>query len=334
MKMNARDPLAKVKHLDACLLEDSQYKKTTGLESIELPNEAGRAIALADVCLAVRFLGKTLAAPLMIAPMTGGVERGQMLNERFARVAEQFQIPMGVGSQRLALENPQLCGLFQVRKWAPTTLIFGNLGAANLTPDNAVNNARRAVEMIKADALFIHFNAMQEACQSDGDVDLRQSLKALEQICSALERDKIPVFAREVGFGLSQMAVRRFLDAGVGGLDCAGAGGTSWAKVESLCASDSAHKKMGQVFGEWGIPTAESIQNVRSVSREVPLVACGGIRNGLDVLKALSLGADVAAMARPFLLAALMGESELEAFVEQCLLELKVGLFGMGKTGF
>jgi len=330
MKMNTRDPLAKIKHLDACLLEESQYKKTTGLEQVELPNEAACPIALSQIDLSTTFLGKRIKAPIMIAPMTGGVERGRTLNERWARAAEHFQIPMGVGSQRLAIENADLAPLFGIRQYAPTTVIFGNLGAANLRLDTAVDYARRAVQMLEANALFIHFNAMQEGCQEQGDSDFTGVLSAFEKLCRALHDDGVPVFAREVGFGLSQSATKRLIDAGANGVDCAGAGGTSWSKVESLCASRAETARLGEVFGEWGIRTADSIRNVRAVSKEVPLIATGGIRNGLDALKALYLGADIASMARPFLLTGIKSDQAVNDLIQTCMQELRLGLFGLG----
>jgi isopentenyl-diphosphate delta-isomerase len=331
MTANFRDPNAKLKHIDACLLDQSQYAKRAGFERFDLSNEAGLPICLDDVVLATNFCGREFAAPLMISPMTGGVERGAELNRLWATAAEHFHLPMGVGSQRIAIEQGDRAGFFQIRKVAPTAFLFANLGAANLTRANAKDLALRAVEMIDANALFIHFNAMQEACQK-ADTDFRECLQAMEIICASLREHGVKVFAREVGFGLSKQAAQRFLDAGVDGLDCAGAGGTSWSKVEAMCATSTPEARLGEVFGEWGIPTAQSILNVRSVSPATALIACGGVRSGLDIAKALALGADMVGMARPMLLAANDGEESLHAFIETILHELKVSMFASGTT--
>lgn len=332
MAANFRDPKQKLKHLDACLQEASQYLKKTGFERFDLGNEAGTPIKLADIDLTTLFCEHTFAAPLMILPMTGGVERGAELNRLWARAAEQHRLPMGVGSQRIAIEQGDLAGFFQIRKVAPSAFIFGNLGAANLTRANARELGLRAIAMIEANALFVHFNAIQEACQEKGDTDFCETLQALEIICATLQKEKVKVFAREVGFGLSAAAAKRFLNAGVDGIDCTGAGGTSWSKVEAMCASNEKVARLGNVFADFGIPTADSILNVREVSRDVPLIAGGGVRSGLDVAKAIALGANMAGMARPMLLAATAGEDALHRFIESILLELKVAMFGAGVT--
>jgi len=329
MNGKLRDPNAKLKHLDACLLEGSQYSKSAGFEQFELINQAGLALSLNDVSTEVEFCSRKFSAPLMISPMTGGVERGADLNRLWARAAQEFGLPMGVGSQRVAIEKEDRAGFFQIRRFAPSAFLFANLGAANLNRYNARELALRAVEMIEANAIFIHFNAMQEACQR-ADTDFRESIVALEAVCAALKPQGVKVFAREVGFGLSPEAARRFIAAGVDGVDCAGAGGTSWSKVEAMCGGDPAQVRLGQVFGEWGIPTAQSIANVRSISNNIPLVAAGGIRSGLDVAKALSLGADMVGMARPMLLAANESEEALHRFIESVLHELRVAMFASG----
>ncbi len=329
MTFKTREPSAKLAHIEACLNADVEYQKTTGLEKYDFVNQAAKSISLKEIDTSTCMLGKRLNAPLMIAPMTGGIERGLELNQRWARAAEHWQIAMSVGSQRIGLEDPSKAAFFQIRKHAPTTLIFGNIGAAQICRDFGIDEAKKAVEMIEADALFIHFNAMQEACQ-DGDVDFKDLDRKLTEMCSALKKVGIPVFAREVCFGLSPEAAKRLIDVGVDGIDCAGAGGTSWAKVEALCAKNDRQKKMGHCFGEWGIPTATSILNVRSVSTDIPLIATGGLRSGIDVAKVIALGADLGAMARPMLLAACTSEQALFELIEDVIAQLRVCMFGAG----
>ncbi|OGQ11214.1 MAG: type 2 isopentenyl-diphosphate Delta-isomerase [Deltaproteobacteria bacterium RBG_16_71_12] len=325
----ARDPSSKTEHLDACLTPAVEYSKRAGFESFDFVNQALPELALEDIDLSTSMCGKELAAPLMIAPMTGGVERAHQLNLRLARAAQRFGLAMGVGSQRVALEDGARARFFEVRSAAPDILLFANFGAAQLAHGWGVDHARRAVDMIEADALFLHFNPVQEAAQG-GDVDFRGLAGRVRDLCAAMRDRGVPVFAREVGFGISTEAARALIDAGVSGIDCAGAGGTSWAKVEAVCAKSERRRRMGAAFGEWGIPTADSIRAVRAASKRVPLIATGGLRSGLDVAKAIALGADVGAMARPFLVAAHQGDDALAAFVTDTLDELTVAMFGVG----
>ena len=324
-----RDPESKVQHIDACLTDAVEYRKTTGLERFEFVNQALPEVSLADIDLNLNFAGKLLHAPLMIAPMTGGMERGFEINQRLARAAQRWRIPMGVGSQRIALEDDMRAHFFQIRRAAPDVLLFANLGGAQLVKGWGAKEAIRAVEMIEADALFIHLNPIQEAIQG-GEQDFRGLAEHLRVVCGELRSAGVPVFAREVCFGMSPDAAKRLIDCGVAGIDCAGAGGTSWAKVEALCAKTERRRDMGERFGEWGIPTSRSIQNVRGVSSTIPLIACGGLRSGIDLAKALALGADVGAMARPFLLKAHESEEALDTFIADTLTELRICMFGAG----
>lgn len=324
-----RDPLAKLGHIDACLSQPVEYCKTTGLERFDFQNEALPELSLAGLDLSCTLAGKRMSAPLMISPMTGGTDRGLAINRRLAGVAERFGLAFGVGSQRIALERPELSALFAVRDVAPSVPVFANIGAAQLARGYDITQARRAVDMIGADALFVHFNALQEAVQG-GDRDFRGVARRFEQLCRGLAAEGIPVFAREVCFGLTATTAARLVECGAAGIDCSGAGGTSWAKVEAYCARTEQRRAMGLRFGEWGIPTADSILNVRAVAPGIPLIASGGLRNGIDVAKSLALGADIASMARPFLLMAQAGEEPLQNFVASVLEDLRVCMFATG----
>jgi isopentenyl-diphosphate Delta-isomerase len=324
-----RDPRAKLKHVDACLTQPVEYDKRTGLELFELTNQALPEVSLGALDLSATLAGRPLRAPLMIAPMTGGTEEGLAINRRLAAAAERFGLAMSVGSQRVALEQPDLARFFRVRDVAPSIALFANFGAGQLVRGWGAAEARRAIEMIGADALFIHFNPVQEAIQG-GDRDFRGLAAKLSRLCNDLGSEGVTVFAREVCFGLSTEAAQRLIDCGVHGLDCSGAGGTSWAKVEAFCAPTQRRRELGLRFGEWGIPTSRSILNVRSVSPHIPLIASGGLRNGIDLAKALALGADVGAMARPFLLKAHEGEAALHRYIEDILEELRICMFGAG----
>jgi isopentenyl-diphosphate delta-isomerase len=325
-----RDPQSKAHHIDACLTDAVEYKKkTTGFERYDFVNQALPEISLDEIDVTVDMCGKRLKAPLMIAPMTGGIDRAHELNRRLARAAQRFGLAMGVGSQRVGVEDAERGRFFKVREDAPDILLFANFGAGQLAKGWGVDHARKAVDMIDADALFLHFNPIQEAAQG-GDVDFTGLAEEVQKLCNALRADGIPVFAREVGFGMSADAARLLIDAGVSGIDCAGSGGTSWAKVEGICAKTERRRKMGHAFGEWGIPTADSIRAVRSVSQRIPLIATGGLRSGIDLAKALALGADVGAMARPMLVAADKGEDFLHTYIEDTLTELRIAMFGIG----
>ncbi len=324
-----RDPRAKLRHIDACLSDEVEYFKSTGLEHWEFLNNALPEVSLQQIDLSTTFLGKRLGAPLMIAPMTGGTERGAAINRILAESAERWQIPMGVGSQRLGVEDANRAKFYRLRQVAQTTLLFANMGGAQLVRGWGASEARRAVDMVGADALFVHLNPIQEAVQG-GDLDFRGLERALGQLCRSLGEDGIPVLAREVCFGMSREVCLRLRDCGVAGIDCAGAGGTSWAKVEALCARNDAGREAGERFGEWGIPTAQSISNARQACPELPLIATGGLRTGIDLAKAIALGAKLGAMARPFLLKAHEGGAAVDAFIAEILSDLRVCLFGVG----
>ena len=329
MDDTVRDPSAKQLHIDVCLAQPVEYAKSAGFERFEFVNEALPELSLADLDLSTTLAGRRLRAPLMIAPMTGGTARGHAINLRLAAAAERHGLAFGVGSQRVALESPDRAGFFEIREVAPSVPLFANHGAAQLARGYGAEQARRAVAMIGADALFVHCNALQEAVQG-GDRDFRGVAARLTRLCRDLAADGIPVYAREVGFGIGGATARRLADCGVAGIDCAGAGGTSWAKVEAYCATDAQRRALGLEFGEWGIPTSEAIIEVRAALPDIPLVATGGLRSGIDLAKALALGADVGGMARPFLLAAHAEEGAVDRLVEDVLGRLRICMFATG----
>jgi isopentenyl-diphosphate delta-isomerase len=290
-------------------------------------------VDLASVDLSLTFLKKTIAAPMMVSPMTGGIKRAGDLNRRMAAAAERAKIPFGVGSQRVALEVPSRAIDFKVRDVAPTIPLFANLGAVQLVKGYTADHARRVVEMIDADALYLHVNAMQEVVQEEGDTNWKGVLKAIGKVCDAFQKNNgVPVFVREVGFGIPKDQARRLMEAGVEGLDCAGGGGTSWTLLEGRVAKSDTHARLGATFADWGLTTAESILEVRRASKKVPLVASGGLRTGLDVAKAVGLGATIAGMAAPILRAAEAGEAEVDRLIAQVMLEIRATLFGVGAS--
>ncbi len=287
-------------------------------------------VDLGAIDLSLTFLGKKIAAPLMISPMTGGVAKGGELNRRMAWAAEQLKIPFGVGSQRVALEAPERAKDFEIRSVAPTIPVFANLGAIQLVKGYGADHAWRAVEMIQADALYLHLNAMQEVVQEGGDVSWVGVSRAIEALCTSFQkRSGVPVYAREVGFGVPADQAQKLIELGVAGIDCAGGGGTSWTLVEGRVAKSGLNQALGRTLAAWGLTTPESILEVRKVTT-CPLIASGGVKNGLDVARAVALGATVAGMAAPVLRAAVEGEAALMGLLEQTVAELRATLFGVG----
>ncbi|HSO26495.1 MAG TPA: type 2 isopentenyl-diphosphate Delta-isomerase [Anaerolineales bacterium] len=314
-------------HIRINLQEDVSSALTTGLERFHFEHQALPEIDLQAVDLEQQLFGRQLRAPILISSMTGGAADAGEINQRLAAAAQETGIAMGLGSQRAAIENPDLAYTFQVRRVAPDILLFANLGAVQLNYGYDVSHCQRAVDMITADALILHFNALQEAVQPEGDTRWSGLLAKIETVCRALP---VPVVAKEVGWGFSEKAVRQLVSAGVAAIDVAGAGGTSWSQVEMHRAANPAQARLAAAFIGWGIPTAAALQNVRRVSRDLPLFASGGLRSGVDIAKCIALGAQLGGMAGPFLKAA---DQSLEATVQtiqEISREIQVCMFAAG----
>jgi isopentenyl-diphosphate delta-isomerase len=234
---------------------------------------------------------------------------------------------MGVGSQRAAIEDPALAESFKVRSVAPNILLLANLGAVQLNYGYTEDHCRQAVDMIEADALILHFNALQEAVQPEGDTNFSGLLGQVERVCRSLP---VPVVAKEVGWGFSEDTARRLVDAGVSAIDVAGAGGTSWSQVEMYRAKTEVQRKIAATFVDWGIPTSEAILAVTRAAPAIPIIASGGLRNGVEIAKCIALGALIGGMAGPFLKAA---DKSLDAVLDQISVtqaELRIAMFCSG----
>ena len=320
----------KADHIRVCLEEDVQcHDATTGLERYRFTHCCLPELDRCEIDLRTPFLGKTLGAPLLISSMTGGTELAQLINARLATVAQQYQLAMGVGSQRVAIEKPEVKSTFAVRSIAPDILLFANLGAVQLNYSYGLDECLRVVDWLQADALILHLNPLQESVQTGGDINFKGLLAKIAALCQKLP---VPVIAKEVGNGISAAMARKLMDAGVSAIDVAGAGGTSWAKVESGRAKDGLQRRLGETFANWGIPTSDCIKAVRSVAPSMPLIASGGLRNGLDVAKTIALGADIGGLALPFLQAASDSEAALFDLTEALLAEIKTVLFCTGNA--
>jgi isopentenyl-diphosphate delta-isomerase len=320
----------KTDHLRLCLDENVQCQKVgPGLERYRFTHCCLPELDLGDISLTTPFLGKQLGAPLLISSMTGGTELAKVINLRLADVAQHYNIAMGVGSQRIAVENPQVATTFKVRSRAPSILLFANLGAVQLNYDYGLAECLKVVDFLEADALILHLNPLQECVQTHGDTNFRGLLSKISLLCQKLP---VPVIVKEVGNGISGPIAQKLVEAGVTAIDVAGAGGTSWAKVEGERAQDSRQRDLGQTFADWGLPTADCITAIRAINPEIPLIASGGLRNGLDAAKAIALGADLAGMAWPFLKAAHDSEATLYALVDLLIAEMITVLFCTGNA--
>ncbi len=318
----------KADHLRICLDEDVQsHRITNGFERYQFTHCCLPELNRSEIDVSTTFLGKTVRTPLLISSMTGGTEQARLINQRLAKTAQRYGLAMGVGSQRVAVENPALSPTFSVRKYAPDALLFANLGAVQLNYDYGVSQCRQAVDTLEADALILHLNPLQEAVQTEGDVNFKGLFAKIEQLAQVLN---VPIVAKEVGNGISAVMAQRLIDAGVAAIDVAGAGGTSWARVESERAQDAKQRRLGNTFADWGLPTATCITEIRQISQTVPLIASGGLRNGLDVAKAVALGADLVGLALPFLQAASQSEAALAELSEALIAEIVTVLFCTG----
>ncbi len=319
----------KADHIRINLEEDVGFDRlTTGLEKYRFIHQALPELNLAEVDLSTSLFGRSLHAPVLISSMTGGTDRAYRINRALATAAQEAGIAMGLGSMRAALEDASLAESFRVvRPVAPDILLFANLGAVQLNYGYTVDHCRRAVEMVEADALVLHFNALQEALQPEGDTNFAGLLAKVEAVCKSLE---VPVVAKEVGWGFSQEAARRLADVGIAAIDVAGAGGTSWSQVEMYRADSEARRRAAATFRDWGIPTAQSIQMIKRGAPHLPIIASGGLRNGLEIAKTIALGARLAGMAGPFLRAAVISTEAVLETIEVTVCELQTTMFCVG----
>ncbi len=319
----------KIDHINICLNEDVAFRGVTaGFERYRLVHRALPELAPEDVDLSTTFLGRRLCAPLLISPMTGGTPLAGEINRRLAGAAQSLGLAMGVGSQRAAIEEPTLAPTYHVRDVAPDIVLLANLGAVQLNYGYGLDECRRAVEMIGADGLVLHLNPLQEYLQSEGNANFRTLLPKIADICHRLG---VPVIAKEVGWGLSPEVVRALFEAGVAAVDVAGAGGTCWSRVEAYRRPGEAPVRLAAAFEQWGIPTAEAIRGARlAAGPERTIIGSGGVRDGLQVAKALALGADLAGLALPLLRPATVSTEAVVERLEQLLAELRLAAFLTG----
>ena len=328
-------------HVEICLHGDIAFnRKTTGFERLDFEHNAIPEISFSDIDLSTTFLGKKIGAPLMIFSMTGGYSEAATVNRHLAEAAEHFQIPLGVGSMRQALENSSYRESFAItRKYAPTVQIFANIGAPEIAKGLTDKEISMMLDLLEADGLIVHLNAAQELFQPEGNTDFKH---VLEQLSIITAKIKLPVIVKEVGCGISAPAARLLIEAGVKVIDVAGAGGISWQKVEEI--------RYTRQFGQetrfsmpaleellnWGIPTAQCLIDIKALKKESPrlteieIIASGGIQSGTDIAKSLALGARLAASARYILKA--LHQGTLENTIETWLNDLRAVMFLTGSA--
>lgn len=318
----------KADHIRINLDEDVGFDRlTVGFEQYRFIHQALPELDLKSVSLATRLFHKSLQAPVLISSMTGGTEQARQINLNLAQAAQHYGVAMGLGSQRAGIQHPEVAETFKVRSVAPDILLFANLGAVQFNYGYDVEHCIEAVQMIEADALILHLNPLQEAVQPEGDVNFNGLAKKIEAVCRRLP---VPVIAKEVGWGISEQAARMLADAGVAAIDVAGSGGTSWSQVELFRAPDDLHRRVAAAFRDWGIPTAESVQMVKRAAPDLPVIASGGLRSGIDIAKAIALGATLGGMAGPFLKAATVSSEAVMDTLEETIRVLRIAMFSAG----
>lgn len=314
-------------HIRINLQEDVRSGLSTGLENYHFIHQALPELNLGEVDLHVDIFNHRLNAPILISSMTGGTSQAKSINQSLAVAAQTLNIAMGIGSQRAAIDDPDLASTFQVRKYAPDILLFANLGAVQLNCGYSIEQCQRAVDMIEADALCLHLNPLQEAVQPDGETHFKGLLKKIEAVCKNLA---VPVIVKEVGWGISEPCAKLLAEAGVSAIDVAGAGGTSWSQVEMHRANDESQHHLAAAFWDWGIPTSESIGYVRRAAPSMKIIASGGLRTGIDIAKCIALGATLGGMANPFLKTAILSVDATIQTIQEISHEIQVCMFAGG----
>ena len=316
----------KEEHLAISLNKDVRSGLTNGFERWSFKHKALPELNLEEISTATTFLGKPLAMPLLISSMTGGTDMGDQINRILAEAANECGIAMAVGSQRAAVENPSNAKI-NLRTAAPSIPLYANLGAIQLNYGFGFKECRMAIDQIEADGLILHLNPLQEALQQEGQTKFKGLAKKIEQICRQIE---VPVIVKEVGWGIDAAMAGKLLSLGVAAIDVAGVGGTSWSQVEKYRSRDDSGYRIAETFVDWGIPTADCVVDIRKENSEIPLIASGGITNGVEGAKAIALGANLFGIARPFLVAAKNGTEAVVKSINEIQRTLIIAMFSAG----
>ena len=314
-------------HININLEQNVNSSLRNGFEKYQFIHNALPELDLEKIDLTQELFYKKVSVPILISSMTGGTEQAQKINQSLAMAAQQYGLAMGVGSQRAAIEKPELINTFNIRKFAPDILLFANLGAVQLNYGYGIDECKIAVEMIEADSLIFHLNPLQEAVQPEGDTNFAGLLNKIEKICKTIP---VPVVIKEVGWGISADLAKKFKDIGVAGIDVSGAGGTSWSQVERFRLTNPYEIKVAEAFINWGIPTAEALASIREKNLGLPIIASGGLKDGMDLAKSLALGANLAGMAGVFLKAAVDSMDHLLDTIKVFERIIRISMFATG----
>lgn len=315
-------------HIDICLNKDVQFNSfSAGFDDYQFEHQALPEIDFSDIDLSIELFGKKLNAPIFVSSMTGGLEKGTQINKNLAKACQKLNIAMGLGSQRIILEVPESLESFKVRDVAPDIFLFGNVGAVQLNYGYGKKELAKLVECVGANAIFLHLNPLQEAIQPEGDKNFSNLLKKIDHISKGV---KFPVFIKETGCGISASLAKKLNTSAISGIDVAGGGGTSWALIESYRAKNPMQAKIGETFRNWGIPTADSLVKVKENVKNKYIFASGGIKNGIDICKAIALGADCVGIAHPLLEPSIISAEAVEEKLQQYIEELKIAMFCLG----
>jgi isopentenyl-diphosphate delta-isomerase len=321
----------KADHIRICLNQNAQARKTTtGFEDTHLIHKALPEIDKQKIDLSTTVFGHKFAAPLIVGAMTGGTGEATRINASIAEAVETLHLGMGVGSQRAAIENKKLEKTFAIaRKKAPTAFLIANIGGIQLVHGYGVKEVKKAIEIIDADAVAIHLNSLQEAVQPEGQTSFKGVLAKIGEIAAKLDK---PVIVKETGSGIAAEDARKLEAAGVKGIDIGGAGGTSFAAVEYYRAKgqeNNAQRLLGDAFWDWGTPTVVSLVETTQTVK-IPVIASGGLRSGVDIAKALALGASLASLSQPVLQAAVKGAKDTADVLSFLMEELRNVMFLVG----
>jgi len=313
-------------HIEQCLNDREIDRMSSGFEEIRLAHRALPEVDFDSVDTSITFLGKKLSFPFMLSSMTGGTSKETVtINQNLAKAAEECNVAMAVGSQRVMFEDKKAEKSFDLRKFAPSVPLIANLGAVQLNYGFGIEECRKAVSVLDADALFLHLNPLQEVIQKGGNRNFAYLSDKIKGIRAKLE---VPLMIKETGCGFSKSDYQLLINCGIKYIDVAGRGGTSWSRIEHLCNRDS--DSFGLTFQDWGLTTVESLEQAKEFKEKLFLIAGGGIRSGIDLAKAMSLGASMGSAALPFLKAALESKDAVVKLIEEYREQYKIALFLTG----
>lgn len=324
--MSPTTQLRKADHIHIARHAPDADRRKYYFDAIRLTHRALPELNYDEIDCSTSFLGKTLSLPLILSCMTGGsLQDIVTINRNLALAAQMQGVAMGTGSMRILLEDEQALPSFDLRALLPDCPFLGNIGIAQLRQDADIEKLLRMVERLKLDGLYIHLNPLQEAVQPEGETHFHGLADRIRKVC---RQSPVPVLAKEVGSGISPEDARILIEAGIQGIDMAGAGGTSWSRIEYERDTDVSNP--GEIFADWGIPTPDALRLLHPFRSRVLLIASGGVRTGIDMVKALVLGASLCGVARPFLEPATVSADAVATHIARLHRECQTAMFLLG----